>query len=287
MATTGCSMVSLGYNRLPDLGLWWLQRQIELPSEQSAQARTELEALLAWHRRTQLKPAAQMLQGWQRMATQDISAEQACQEFAQVRGMLDTLAQQAVPGITRLASRLTPEQMPSLIAAQRKSNEAFRQDHLKQPASGNWLGASAAAGTESPGLNKRLNTLVDRYTQLYGALTPQQLELLRQSLLNSAWQPERTLAERQRRQADVLSTLRQMQALPPGANAAGESLVRAWLARLAHSPTPGYAAYSQAVVGETCAQFSAMHQSASAQQRQTAATKLRGYEQDLLGLMVP
>ena len=45
-------MVSLGYNRLPDLGMLWLNRQLPLSERQSAQARTDMNELLAWHRRT-------------------------------------------------------------------------------------------------------------------------------------------------------------------------------------------------------------------------------------------
>ena len=44
------------------------------------------------------------------------------------------------------------------------------------------------------------------------------------------------------------------------------------------SPTPGYAAYSAALVKDGCAQFAALHNSTSATQRDRAVQTLRGYE---------
>ena len=284
VATTGCSMVSLGYNRLPDLGLIWLQRQVDLDREQAQRVRSEMEGLLQWHRSTQLTPMADLLERWQGLALQDISTEQACLEFAQVRGLLDTLTHQAVPAITRLASSVRPEQWPGLQATQRKGNDEFRRDHLGGPRQASWLGARGNGDT--PGMAKRIQTLTDRYMELYGKLSQTQTDLVQQAVRSSAWKPERSLAERERRQTDLLATLKLLQDVPPD-GAAAQALVRGWLARLSLSPTPGYAAYSRSLVQEGCTLFAALHQTTTPEQRQAAIATLRGYENDLRGLAVP
>ena len=60
--------------------------------------------------------------------------------------------------------------------------------------------------------------------------------------------------------------------------------LRAWSQRLLDSPAPGYAAYSAALVKDGCAQFAALHNSTSAEQRARAVGVLRGYEQDMRAL---
>ena len=52
---TGCSMVSLGYPRLPDLGVLWVQRQVSLEHAQADALKQDLSGLLAWHRQHQLR----------------------------------------------------------------------------------------------------------------------------------------------------------------------------------------------------------------------------------------
>ena len=275
LLVSGCSMVGLGYNRLPDLGLWWLNRQLTLTEAQTAQARADMTALLAWHRRTQLPLAADLLRRWQTLARGDLSADQVCGELARLRGMLDTLTQEATPALTRLALGTTPEQLLELQHNQRKSNEEFRETHL--------------ASDPQAGLNKRLGTLKDRYRQLYGPLNDTQTGLLQEGLRVSHFQPERTQTERERRQTELVVLLRTLQRTPPDAPDArqqtqAQESVHAWLAGLATSPRPEHAAYAQQMTREGCQQFAALHQTATDPQKAHAVQVLRGYEQDLRAL---
>ena len=120
-------------------------------------------------------------------------------------------------------------------------------------------------------------------------------DLLQTGLQRSPWDPQRSFAERQRRQAALLQTIRDIQAShgvafsattngarkpPPEAVAA----VRTWSQRLLDSPTPGYAAYSANLVREGCAQFAQLHNSTSPEQRAHAVNVLQGYEADLRAL---
>jgi len=279
----GCSLVGLGYNRLPDLGLLWLNQRLPLTDAQTAQVRADMAELLAWHRRTQLPATADLLRRWQAMATADIGAADACREWAQVRGLLDTLAQQAVPALARLASTLTAEQIVELQRSQRQDNDAFRE--ANSAVRRGWF-APAHAATPAPlnaqaGLDKRLDTLRDRYRQLYGSLTDAQVDLLRQSLQASAFEPERTLAERERRQAELLDGLR---APPPSDPAEARKRVQAWLAGLSDSPLPGHNAYAQRLIRDGCEQFAALHRTTDAGQRAHAVRTLKAHETDLRAL---
>jgi hypothetical protein len=283
-------MVSLGYNRLPDLGMLWLNRQLPLSDAQSAQARSDMAALLAWHRRTQLPATADLLRRWQDLAAGDISAAEACREFAQVRGLLDAITQQALPAMARLASGTTPEQLAELQRTQRKGNDEFREAYSATARRGWFTPANAATESAAPpvglsaqaGLDKRLDTLRDRYSQLYGPLSDAQTTLLRERLRASPFQPERTLAERERRQTELLEVLRSLQA--PQEPAQAQARVRAWLAGWTTSPTTGYSAYAQQLTQDGCTQFASLHRTTTPEQRAHAVRTLKGHEQDLRAL---
>jgi hypothetical protein len=93
-------------------------------------------------------------------------------------------------------------------------------------------------------------------------------------------EPQRILAERQRRQQDLLQTLRRV-AEPGTAADQARNLMRAYLERAQHSPDTGYRAWQEALVQESCRIFSAVHESTTPAQRQQAARRLRAYQRDL------
>lgn len=282
LALGACSLVSLGYSRLPDLTVWWLQRQVSLDSAQTAQARQDMQAVMAWHRRTHLPELVDMLQHWQRLVDQPLTAEQACGEFDKVRTQWTRLMAQSAPGMVTLAKTLTPAQRDELKTTQAKSQQTFRQTYLAADAGAssnrlfiNWTPSSPTAN--------RLSNLKDRYARLYGELNTHQVDALRRSIDRSSFDPGRTLAERERRHQDLTSTL---DAVNQAANPAdAQRLVQAWVNRLSHSPTPGYTAYSQALVREACEQFTQVHAGATADQRLHARRVMAGYEADLRQLM--
>ena len=57
--------------------------------------------------------------------------------------------------------------------------------------------------------------------------------------------------------------------------------VRAHIARIGQSPTPGYQAYSDDLIRQGCAQFAQLHNTTSPEQRADAERVLKGYEEDL------
>jgi len=103
---------------------------------------------------------------------------------------------------------------------------------------------------------------------------------MRRELQASPFDAQRTQAERQRRQRDLIDTVRQAQANP----ARAEALVRAYLQRVSQSPTPGYGDYTQAQLRHGCAQFATLHATANPAQRERAAKRLQELESDARSL---
>jgi len=268
-----CSTTRLAYNQAPNLLYWWLDGYMDFDAMQSGQARQDIDTFLAWHRSTELPAYAGQLQQWQTLAAQDMTAAQACAQFDAVRAAVQRASERGLEPLTRLALRLTPEQQAHLQRHQTKSNESFEQDFVR--------------GSPEQRLRQRLDKAVGRYEMLYGRLSPAQRELLQTSLRQSPWDAQRTQQERLRRQADLRQTLQAIQGMagngPVGTAALDVS--RSYLARVMHSPTPGYSAYSQTQVQHGCAQFAALHNATTPEQRANAVRVLKGYEDDLRALV--
>ncbi len=263
---TACSAARLAYNQAPALTYWWLDGHVDFNNGQSEAARQGIDTFFDWHRNEALPEYVELLRAWQSMALEDLDADRVCAQFDVIRNQLDAAAGRAVPPLARLAQTLTPSQLDHQRRHQSKSNRGFERDFL--------------LGDETQRLRKRLTTAIDRSERIYGRLSTEQRELVRDWLQRSPWDPARTLAERQRRQADLLQTVSDIQARPDQA----EALVAAHIRRIGQSPNAGYQEYSRSLAQHGCAQFAALHNSTTVQQRERALRTLKGYEEDLSSL---
>ncbi len=274
-----CSATRVAYNQAPNFAFWWLDDYVDFAEEQSPQARADLDRFFVWHRGAELPLYAQRLAQWQALAQKDITAEQACREFEAVRGSFQRMSDRGAVPLATLALQLTPGQLDHMKRHQTKGDEKFEKDFLR--------------GNPAQRVERRLERAIDRYETLYGTLTEAQRLQLGAVLQQSAWDPQRTQAERQRRQASMLQTIREVQASHAAAFAASGArtpppeavaALRGWSERLVNSPTPGYAAYSAALVKNGCSQFAILHNSTSPEQRAHAVGVLKGYEEDMRAL---
>lgn len=274
LALAGCSALQLGYNQAPSLIYWWVDGYADLDDAQSARVRQDIDRLLAWHRQTELPAYAERLRQWRSLAAGDLSTEQVCAQTEVLRSAASRLIERGHEPMTRLALSLTPAQLQHLERHQAKGNESFEKDFLR--------------GSAEQRLERRLERTVDRYETLYGHLSTAQVALVRQSLLDSPFDPARTLADRKARQAELLGLIRQWQAAQGGRSAvdgpaprAAAQALQAWLQRGLLASTGNDAA---AWVRQGCQAFAALHNSTSAAQRQHAQQEIRRYEDDVRAL---
>jgi hypothetical protein len=200
------------------------------------------------------------------MAPGPISPQQACAVVDEVQVRMNAVATQAEPAVVALAGMLTPKQLRHLERKYRKNNEAYRKE---------WIDLPVAERKE-----KRYDQMLERVETIYGSLDEPQRAVLRQGIAQSMFDPQRILAERQRRQQDLLQVLRQV-TTSAAATEAARNLLRGYLERVQHSPDSAYRAWQDALVQEGCRIFSAVHASTTAAQRQQAARRLHAYQRDL------
>ncbi|MEN9544198.1 MAG: hypothetical protein RLZZ598_1031 [Pseudomonadota bacterium] len=264
-----CSAWQLAYSQGPTIAYWWLDAYLDFDASQAPPARSALDQWFAWHRKAELPPLASLLRRAAADVTADASAAQACRWLDELRQRLDAAAEQALPGAAEVALLLRAEQIEALRKRQLRVNEEFREEYL-QP-------------RPEARVRANLERAVERSEMLYGRLDTTQRERLTSIIAASPFDPERWLAERQRRQRDLLQTLQQLGVGSPG-RAEAIAALRGYWQRTQRSPDEDYDRYAQGLEAYNCAAAARLHNLTTPAQRERARTRLRGWEADLRAL---
>jgi hypothetical protein len=265
---TGCSALRLGYNQGHDLVFWWLDGYVDFTAEQSPRVREALRGWFAWHRATQLPDYAALLRQAQQQVLEPARAEQICR-WADVLQQRATVAvEQALPWLGDVVLGLTPAQLAHLEQRFAKANVEFREEFLQ----------GDAAARRRVQFERQLG----RFENLYGRLEPAQRERLAQWMADSPADAERWFGERLQRQQELLDTLRAVQALPVAERtpARVQPMLAAVAQRFTTSPREAYREHQQRLKRFNCELFARVHNDTTPAQRQRAAAKLRGWEDD-------
>ena len=278
LALAGCGPLRLLYSQADLLIYRWLNGYADFDAQQAPRARDAIDRWLAWHRTTQLPDYAGLLQRAAAEVPEDTTGERLCRWVDEVAVRADRAAEQALPEAAALARRLTPEQLEHVAQRQRKAARKLSEEFLEPD--------------PAERLERRVERATDRAEQLYGRLDAAQRERLAQGVGASPFDAERWVAERERRQRDLLDTLRELQAQPAAsggsaADARGTAALRAWWQRVRHSPDPAYARYAEKVQSYDCELAARLHNATTPAQRDTARRRLEGWRADLLRMARP
>lgn len=267
---SGCSAVRLSYPHFPELGYWWLDSYLDFNDTQSLQVRADLNALQAWHRGQELPLYIDTLQKLQQWAPAQVTPEQLCGLYGELKPRLQAILDQSAASILALAPTLTPEQL----------NHLERQlDQRRQKWRAEWLERSPQERHA-----RRVKQLVDRAEMIYGRLDPSQLAALGASVAASGFDASQLARESLRRHQDLQQTLRLLQSGALTATKA-RAEVDGLFERLLDSPDRAYRNYQKDMAAEGCKAFAHLHNSSPPAQRQQAIGSLKEYQQDARSLM--
>jgi hypothetical protein len=264
-----CSAVKLTYNQVQHLAYWQLNSYLDLSVNQTERVRDELGDLHRWHRDTMLPRHAELLQTVQQQLPSAISADQACHTYDAVRTQIEKVVAQAEPKLVWLAAQLTDAQIRNLQKKQASSNADWKKE---------WVDVTPAQLREL-----RFKQLLSRVETFYGTLDEAQKAALRDFIARSSFDPQRTYAERLRRQKDLVQVLHKI-AEDRANSEQARTLLRGYIARFNTSPDAAYQRYAQMLVQEGCEGFSRVHNAMTAAQRLKAVQSVKGYQQDFLVL---
>ena len=265
----GCSAVRLGYQGAPQLSWWWLDGYFDVDSANAPRVKASIERWFEWHRQTQLPEYAAWLSSVERRLGEPVSAAQMCQWFDQGRRLLQPALDRALDAAADLVPVLGPAQLAHLEQRQAKQLAQARKEYLD--------------GDAQARLEDAVDRMVQRAERFYGRLGAEQRRAVERSVAASPMDPARWLAERERRQRELVQTLRRWQAERPE-----RPQLRAALGQLAeqaeHGTDAGYRAYRQRVNEHQCRLAAELHQLATPAQRAKAKQQFRTREDDLRAL---
>jgi hypothetical protein len=268
----GCSALRIGYNQGETLAWWWLDGYVDFNAEQAPAVKQAVQQWFVWHRRSQLPDYAALLAKAQAEVLQPITAAQACRWADEIRLRVDSALGQAVLLAAPIVPGLGSDELAHIERHFRKVNQEFRDEYLQ---------ASAEQR-----LKDTVQRAVERGEMLYGTLSDEQQRVLAAAMAASPFEAQFWLVERQRRQRDILQTLRRLSAKGE-ARAARETVLaelQAMAAR-AQQPSAAYAPYLQRLTDYNCQLAAQLHNTSTPAQRRAARDKLKGYEDDVRSLI--
>lgn len=198
-----CSAVRLGYASGDTVTYWWLNGYVDFTDAQKPWVRERIDTLFAWHRQTQLRDYARLLahfqqrmQGSGKVMPADMHAD-----YAEIRKRTMQVVDKALPALTELALSLEPRQIEHLEKKFASNNESFRKDYLR--------------GSAEDRQAFRFKKVMQHAEYWFGNFSEQQEAQIRAAsdarpLNNELW-----MAERVRRQQELLRLLKKIHAEHP------------------------------------------------------------------------
>lgn len=192
----------LGYENLPMLATWRADSYLSLNAEQRALASRRIEAVHAWHRRTQLDDYATFLREvQQRLAAGDVDETQMRAWRIAALERLKPIAEQAAPGVAEVATTLGVEQLGRMRAEMQRDNDRVRRE---------WMPAVRAERVEA-----RAKRYVQRAELFLGPLTADQKQFARRFAADAPDTEDIWFAQRLGRQQDLLEVMERIRVERP------------------------------------------------------------------------
>jgi hypothetical protein len=211
LLVAGCSTgLRLGYNYADTLLAHSIDGYVGLTPEQGLFVKERAAGLIAWHRATQLRDYAQLIETTRGKLDGTVSADDVLTFNREVNSRLAALGERAAPDLVQLAMMLTPEQMARLQRKLAKDNSKARRELVQ------------LAGRES--VDDRVRKYTERANYWFGELSREQVELLRAAVLQNPGSATWWVEERERRQRELLVVLQRIQSERPS-----DEIATAWL----------------------------------------------------------
>ena len=267
---SACSTgVRLGYNYAETLVAYSLDGYVGLTDEQQQLVKERATALVAWHRSTQLRDYAQLIEATRRKLDGPVTASDVMAFNLAVNARLAALGERAAPDLAQLALTLSPDQIARLQRKLATDNSKARRELVQ------------FAGKES--LDERVKKYAERADFWFGSLTREQLDLVRASLArrpdNAGWWIE----ERERRQRELLAVLQKIQAERPS-EATATQWLKTYFAQLQSPPDPERRRGIEQFRAGNAELIAQLVNSATPEQKAALSAKLGSFAGDFIAL---
>lgn len=202
MLLAGCSALRIGYANGDTVIYWWLNGYVDFSDEQKPWVKAHIDRLFDWHRKTQLRDYAALLEQIQRRLQRGTTtAAEVREDFNAVRKRAALVLDKAVPELTDLAMAMQPQQITHLEKKFADNNEKYRKEYLQ--------------GNIDDRQRLRYKKVMKQAEYWLGNFSPEQEARIRKAsdarpLVYDVW-----MTERMRRQQEMIRMLRKIQAERP------------------------------------------------------------------------
>jgi Family of unknown function (DUF6279) len=268
LVATSCSSMLFGYDALPPVAKYQLNKYFDLTSAQQELAERHLEAIFDWHRKTQLKSYAAFLN----QVTDKVSSSSAV-TVTDVQRWRTTVQDAWLPfadkvsgPLAELVMTLSPQQIERLKKRFKEGNQQMKDDYVKRDEKAARFKARATR------IQKRAEFFLDDLSADQEALVVKRASEGPDS--EEAWFDERLT-----RQQSFLNLIEQLRSRRPDA-AQAESLMRAYLRNVwvpKDSKNAQIINESTKASDETSA---ILFSTITAEQKAYAVAKFKGYASD-------
>jgi len=267
----GCTLIQTTYNQAPDLMSWWLDGFVDMNRLQKEVISEDLNQIQLWHRGTQLPLYLETIRALDSKVALDLTVEDICRPLEQsieikARDLLIAFE----PLFIHLVMNMQIEQLKTLQRKYDKNNKEWRHD---------WLEASVQ---DRLALRVKKDREIGEW--LYGRLSAEQMELLKELVLESPFDASKTYAERLRKQADSIETLKGLILERPNPNETQQTVHLLLLRSTLESPDQSFKEYYYKNLRSQCPRAVKFHNSTTQKQRQRALKTLQSLELDILEL---
>lgn len=265
LALAGCSVARVAYTNAPPAIAWVVDDWFDLQDVQKAWVKERAARLVAWHRASELPEYERFLQEIAIRVSRGIREEDARWAYQGGRALYRRAMERMVPDMADFLAQVTPEQVAYLERKLDKDNEKMFAE---------------AGETPKERGEKRAKRFVDRLEDWTGRLSPAQRELVAARVKAMPDITDDWLADRQRRQGELVKLLR---ARPSrDAMAAGvRRLVLEWDALR----SPAYVEKMRERDEQSFAMVAALDATFDAGQRASIQKRVREYAADVAYLM--
>jgi hypothetical protein len=257
----GCSSLEFAYNNAGTWLRWQGERYLDLDEAQSEDYAQRVETFLAWHRAQALPQYANLATEAEVRLSRGLIREDMVWGYDAMRSELRVSLRRAGAALAGLMGELRPAQIEHLERRFAELDRRFARERL--------------AGTSAERRQRRGERLMHELEDWVGELSAAQRERIREFSERAPLTGEQRLAERRRRQAELIDRLRAGEAARGFAD---------WAAEWDRGRDPAFAEASRAVTDEFFALLADLDRGLSTAQRAYAAARLRAYARDFQAL---
>ena len=193
----GCGALRTAYNHGDTLLYWWIDKYVDLNSDQKISVKEDIRDLFRWHRKTQLLDYVEILKNGQRQLAGNPTAADLNADYDDIKKRTQLLLTKALPELADLARSLEPDQIGTLEKQFASNNADFRKKNMK--------------GDREAQQKFRFKKSMEQFELWFGGFTSEQEAQIRKAsdarpLDNEIW-----LDERVRRQKNILTLVQKVQ----------------------------------------------------------------------------